>query len=79
MPYFVFSLTPEREATFINVHEEYKDAKAEVTTLRKEAYAKGETKDTFRLVFAKNKREGEVLLTTKREIASPLEEWEEKL
>lgn len=79
MPYFVFSLTPEKRATYINEHEKYRDAKAEVTALRKDAYAKGERNQTFRLVFAKNRREGAVLLTTKREMASPLREWEEKL
>ena len=79
MPYFVFSLTSDKQATFINQHESYKDAKAEVTDLRKEANAKGETHQVFRLVFAKNKREGVVLLTTKRDMASPLQEWEEKL
>jgi hypothetical protein len=78
MPYFVYRKTPDGDVEFINEHANYRDAKSEVTDLRVNRSAE-EEEHILRLIFAKDRREAKRLLTTKREISSPLQEWEEKL
>lgn len=78
MPYFVYSKSPDNQVEILSEHEKYKEAKQVVTELR--VNQKESDKDqVMRMVFAKDKREAKRLATVKREIASPLEEWEEKL
>jgi hypothetical protein len=78
MPYFVYSKTPDNQVEILSVHDKYKEAKQAVTDLR--VNQKESEKDLMmRMVFAQDKREAKRLATVKREMASPLEEWEEKL
>jgi len=75
MPYFVYKISPDRKTlTQIDAHEKYKAAKDQCRQLR-QAQDQGDM-DMIRLVFAKDKREAEVLLSEKHKPSSPLEEWE---
>ena len=78
MPYFVYSKSPDNKVDILSEHEKYKDAKQAVTELRVNQKA-SEKDQVLRMVFAKDKREAKRLASVKREMASPLEEWEEKL
>lgn len=77
MPYFVYVITPARQFTLLETFDKYKPAKVDVTE-RREQQQEGDT-DIYRMVFARDKQEARRLATTARGIASPLEEWEEKL
>ena len=77
MPYFVYQKSQEGELSFLNTHDKFRDAKQEVTNLRVNR-AEGDTND-YRMVFAKDRQEARRLVTVKRDMSSPLQEWEEKL
>jgi hypothetical protein len=78
MPYFVYSKTPDNQVEILSVHDKYKEAKQAVTELRVNQKESGKD-HVLRMVFAQDKREAKRLASVKREISSPLEEWEEKL
>jgi hypothetical protein len=78
MPYFVYRKTPDNQVEILAVHDKYKEAKQAVTELRVKREAAGDD-DILRMVFAKDKREAKRLISVKRELSSPVEEWEEKL
>lgn len=72
MPYYVFRKTADK-LEFQNSHDDYRGAKQEVKDLR--AANPDDDLNNFRLVFADNEKQAQILLTTKRE-AAPVEEWE---
>lgn len=75
MPYYVYKVSLDRkQLTAIDVHDKFKPAKAQCTELRKSQQA--DDAEMVRMVFAKDKREAEVLLGEKHKPSSPLEEWE---
>lgn len=74
MPYYVYYVSLDKsQSEFKKECESYKEAKAEVMALR-EANPDVDL-NTFRLMFAKDKSQARILLTTKRK-ATPVKEWE---
>ncbi len=75
MPYFVYKVSLDRkQLTAMDVHDKFKPAKAQCKKLRESLQA--DDTEMVRMVFAKDKREAEVLLGEKHKPSSPLEEWE---
>lgn len=75
MPYFVYRVSMDRQnLSHIDTHEKFKAAKDRCRELRK-AQKPGDT-EAVRLIFAKDQREAEALLSTKHKASSPTEEWE---
>lgn len=75
MPYFVYRVPQDRQnLCYIETYERFKDAKDQCRELRKEQQS-GDT-DSVRLIFAKDQREAEALLSKKNKASSPTEEWE---
>jgi len=79
MPYFIFRIpnAENEQASFLKAVDDYREAKQDVTDLRINSAEDDDAQ--YRMVFAKDRQEARRLLTTKRKITSPLEEWEEKL
>ncbi len=74
MPYFVFRIATDKTMTLVNSFVKFGEAKVLCSTLR-QAQAAGAT-DRFRMVFAANDHDAKRMLAEKRQISSPLEEWE---
>lgn len=75
MPYFVYRVSADRkQLDQIEVHDKFKPAKDLCRQLRQKQAP--ESTDAIRMVFAKDKREAEVLLSNTHKPSSPLEEWE---
>ena len=76
MPYFVYRFLPDNQNKPLELQdsfEGYREAKQKVKDMR--ATYPDEDLNNFRLVFADNKAQARVLLTTKRE-KPQVEEWE---
>ena len=75
MPYFVFKLATDQSITLLEKCDKFADAKKLCRQLRAQA-AQENSKDHFRLRFAKNEQEAKRLISDKHKPSSPLEEWE---
>jgi len=79
MPYFIYRVpnAENEQVSFLAEVADYRAAKQDVSARR---INRSEDDDAqYRMVFAENRQEARRLLTTKRKMSSPLEEWEEKL
>jgi len=65
MPYFVYKISPPLRLTYLETTDRYKDARSSVRRLRKEAPNDEVTE--YRMVFARNQREAEKLLSRPRD------------
>ncbi len=65
MPYFVYTVFPNKKLELLDEFAKYRDARDDVRTRRKELPADADY--TVRLVHAKHQTEAERLLTTERE------------
>lgn len=74
MPYFVFRIASDQTVTPVNSFARFAEAKDLCRTLRQAQPAGGT--DTFRMAFAETEHDARRLLSEKRQISSPLEEWE---
>ena len=74
MLYFVFRISADRTVTLVDSFAKYREAKDLCRVLRQSQPA-GDT-DLIRMTFAQNDQEAKRLLADKRQISSPLEEWE---
>jgi len=74
MPYYVYYVSLDKsQSEFKKECDSYREAKDEVMALRKAN--PDEDINTYRLMFAKDKQQARILLTTKRN-ATPVKEWE---
>ena len=71
MPYFVYTIFPDKKLELLDEFSKYRDARDDVRARRKELPADADY--TVRLVHAKHQSEAERLLTTERE-ARPMGE-----
>jgi len=74
MPYFVYRIAKDKALDLVEVKDKFAEAKVLCRDLRK-TQEPGDA-DTVRMIFAKDQKEAQRLLTTKHEPSSPLEEWE---
>jgi len=74
MPYFVFRIAADKTMTLANSVTQYREAKDLCRTLRN-AQPPGDT-TLIRMAFAPNEQDAKRLLAERRQISSPLEEWE---
>ena len=74
MPYFVFRISADRTVTPVNSFARFAEARDLCRSLRQEQPAGGT--DQFRMAFAATEHDARRLLAEKRQISSPLEEWE---
>ncbi len=65
MPYFIYRISPERKLNLVESFDRYQDAKRAVTALR--VAQESDDADRVKMIFAKDSREAEELLTVKRE------------
>ena len=65
MPYFVYSISADKELELLKSFDTYREAKQAVTAMRVELSAKENR--LVRIVFAQDPAEAEELLKTKRE------------
>ncbi|GMR07846.1 MAG: hypothetical protein BMS9Abin26_0850 [Gammaproteobacteria bacterium] len=78
MPYFVYRNNPDVEIEVLSEHADYKQAKKEVTRLRTDR-SEEQPGDEFRMIFAEDVKSAKRVLRTRRNMQSPLQEWEEKI
>jgi len=64
MPYFIFKVSPARQLDYIDVKEQYRDAREIVRGLRA---ARTDAADDYRLIFARQRAEAERLLSQPRD------------
>ncbi len=74
MPYFVFRVSAEKTMKLVDTLTRFREAKNLCSALR-ESRPPGDT-DLIRMAFAPNEQDARRLLLEKRQISSPLEEWE---
>ena len=74
MPYFVYKIEQDRSVEYIDAFEDFKSAK-QLCREKRDAI-KPDDSHSVRLVFAKDKKEAENLLRTRRKPSTPVEEWE---
>ncbi len=74
MPYFIFRISADKTMTLVNRCAKFGEAKDLCRTLRQSQHA--ETHDVIRMMFASTEHDARRLLSEKRQISSPLEEWE---
>lgn len=65
MPYFIYRISLERKLNLVESFDRYQDAKRAVTALR--VAQESDDADRVKMIFAKDSREAEELLTVKRE------------
>lgn len=75
MPYFVFKLGADQSTTLLETCTKFAEAKKMCRELR-EQVEQEKSKDSFRLMFAKNEKDAKRLIKDKHKPSSPLEEWE---
>jgi hypothetical protein len=64
MPYFVFSISPDRKLTLLETFTKFKDAKDYARSLR--AQQKTEDRNIVRMIFAEDAKKAQLLLTDLR-------------
>lgn len=74
MPYYVFRISADKSLAPVGAYEKYQEAKDVCLRLRKEESPKDP--NAVRMAHAKSEQEAKRLLTDRRQISSPLEEWE---
>ncbi len=74
MPYFVFRVSADMVVTPVNSFSSFREAKELCRSLRM-AQPAGD-KEQIRMTFAATEQEARRLIAEKRQISSPLEEWE---
>ena len=75
MPYFVYRQSVDRKKlTQIEVFDKFKPAMLKCRELRQSQAP--ENNDSIRMVFAKDQKMAESLLSSKHKPSGPLEEWE---
>lgn len=65
MPYFVYSISADKELELLESFDAYREAKQAATTMRLKSAA--EENRLVRIIFAQDTAEAEELLRTKRE------------
>ena len=65
MPYFIYMIEEPMRLTYLGTENKYKDARAQIRQLRKEAPTTAEGE--YRMMFAKSQTEAERLLSTPRD------------
>ncbi|MHB8347609.1 MAG: hypothetical protein ACYDHM_10585 [Acidiferrobacterales bacterium] len=74
MPYFIFRISADKTMTLVNSCTKFGEAKELCRTYRQSQQAG--TPDVIRMMFAATEHDARRLLSEKRQISSPLEEWE---
>ncbi len=74
MPYFVFRIASDQTVTPLESFAKFAEAKDRCRALRQAQPAGGT--DKFRMAFAATEHDARRLVSEKRQISSPLEEWE---
>ena len=64
MPYFVYQISADNKLTNLGSYPGYREARTEVRELRGKS---GESSINYRIIFAQNEMQAEVLLLTPRE------------
>jgi hypothetical protein len=65
MPYFIYKIGDKLALEHVATHTVYKEARQQVRDMRAEAGT--DSVNSIRMIFAKNEREAEKLLSTPRE------------
>jgi len=69
MPYFIFSISPDKQLKCLEQHDKYRPAREQTRNLR--ATQNADDNDNIRMIFASSESEAERLLLTPRE--APIE------